>query len=200
MTLDGLKVKYTKIDEIDKTVAELLSKGEIIARFNGAMEFGPRALGNRSILAAATECAVQNSLNAKLKRDVFMPFAPSILKEYQSKCCEAIDKAEYSARFMNISFNATEYFKGVCPAAVHRDGTTRPHFVCDETNSDFYRILKNYNQITSIPALLNTSFNNHEEPIVCSPEDAIKSFYKSNLDYLAIGDFLVKRRSDAEKE
>lgn len=198
--LEALKVNYIKSDEIHKVVAKLLSTGKVVARFNGAMEFGPRALGNRSILAQATDIEIQNSLNAKLGRDVFMPFAPSILKEYQSKCCESIDKAEHSACFMNISFDATEYFKQICPAAVHKDGTTRPHFVSDETNNDFYKILEQYRQITKIPAVLNTSFNNHEEPIVCSPEDAINSFHKSNLDYLAIGDFLVKRRVDAEKE
>jgi carbamoyltransferase len=194
--LEALKMEYIKSNQIPRQIAELLSQGKIVARFNRAMEFGPRALGNRSILAQATDSDIQNSLNIKLRRDGFMPFGPSILGEYKSECCLNTQKAEYSGQFMNISFKATDYFKKACPAAVHKDGTTRPQFVGSKTNNDLHQILTEYKQITTIPALLNTSFNIHEEPIVASPQQAIKSFQKSGLDYLAIGDFLVKRRGD----
>lgn len=197
-TLESLDVEYVKIDQIHRRIAQLLSQNKIVVRFNGAMEFGPRALGNRSILSQATDSDIQNALNLKLGRDSFMPFGPSILKECQSLCCEATEKAVYSAEFMNISFKATDYFKKICPAAVHKDGTTRPQFVSSNSNYDFYNILTQYKQITNIPALLNTSFNIHEEPIVRSPEDAINSFQKSKLDYLAIGDFLVERSKNEE--
>ncbi|MBU1088058.1 MAG: carbamoyltransferase [Candidatus Omnitrophica bacterium] len=199
-TLEAMKIEYIKPKQIQIQIAELLSQKKIVARFSGAMEFGPRALGNRSILAQATDISMQNYLNQKLGRDGFMPFGPSILEEDKAICCLGIEKAEDSARFMNISFKATDYFQKTCPAAVHKDGTTRPQFVSSYFNNDFYKILKQYKQITNIPALLNTSFNLHEEPIVCSPQDAINSFQKSRIDYLAIGDFLVKRSNDEEKK
>ncbi|MFH1061659.1 MAG: carbamoyltransferase C-terminal domain-containing protein [Candidatus Omnitrophota bacterium] len=195
-TLEALKIEYIKSNHIHRQIAELLSQEKVVARFSGRMEFGPRALGNRSILAQATDSDIQNSLNIKLRRDGFMPFGPSILDEYKSKCCVNTQKAEYSGQFMNISFKATDYFQRTCPAAVHKDKTTRPQFVCGESNNDLYQILTEYKQITNIPGVLNTSFNIHEEPIVRSPQDAINSFQKSGLDYLAIGDFLVKRRGD----
>ena len=198
--LESEKVEYQISNSIHNDIAELLSKGNIIARFNNAMEFGPRALGNRSILAAATDSSIQNSLNIKLGRDVFMPFGPSILSEYKDKCCEHTDKAAYSGEFMNISFKATDDFKKKCPGAVHKDGTTRPQFVSMNSNNDFFNILIAYEKITNIPALLNTSFNIHEEPIVCSPEDAINSFRKSRLDYLAIGNFLIRGSNKDCKE
>ncbi|MBU1044832.1 MAG: hypothetical protein KJ915_10605 [Candidatus Omnitrophica bacterium] len=198
--LESQKIEYQISNSIHNEIAELLSRGKIIARFNKAMEFGPRALGNRSIIAAAVDNSIQNSLNIKLGRDDFMPFGPSILSEYKAKCCEQTDKAAYAGEFMNISFKATDYFKKKCPGAVHKDGTTRPQFVSMNSNNDFYNILNEYRKITNIPALLNTSFNIHEEPIVCSPKDAIRSFQKSRIDYLAIGDFLIKRRDDEEKQ
>ncbi len=199
-TLGSLNVEYTKVDHIQNRIAQLLSQGNVIARFNGAMEFGPRALGNRSIIASAIDSNIQNSLNVKLGRDDFMPFGPSILSEYTAKCCEHTEKAAYSGEFMNISFKATDYFKKACPAAVHKDGTTRPQFVSMRSNNDFYNILTAYEKITNIPALLNTSFNIHEEPIVCSPKDAIRSFQKSSLDYMAMGDFLIQRSKNEEKK
>ncbi len=185
-------LKYEKIDDIEAKIAFLLSRGKIVARFSGAMEYGPRALGNRSILAQATDPGIQKALNRKLGRDVFMPFAPSLLIEYKDKCCIGADKAAYSAAFMNISFPCTEYFKKRCPAAVHKDGTTRPQFVSEQNNPGFYKLLNVYNKLTGIPALINTSFNVHEEPIVRSPEDAVNAFKRAKLDYLAINNFLIE--------
>ena len=185
-------LKYEKIDDIEQKIAFLLSKDKIVARFDGAMEYGPRALGNRSILAQATDSCIQESLNKKLGRDAFMPFAPSILLEDKDKCCIGSNKAVYSASFMNISFPCTEYFKKRCPAAVHKDGTTRPQFVSRQNNPGFYKILVEYKKCTGIPALVNTSFNVHEEPIVRSPEDALDAFKRGKLNYLAINNFLIE--------
>ena len=92
---------------------------------------------------------------------------------------------------MNVSFNATDYFKINCPAAVHSDGTTRAQIV-SKNNADFYQILNEYEEITGLPALINTSFNIHEEPIVCTPEDAVDTFRKGKIDYLAINNFLIE--------
>jgi carbamoyltransferase len=93
---------------------------------------------------------------------------------------------------MTVTFDCTDEMKQKCPAAVHIDGTARPQLVSEKSNPSFHRILKRFHEITGIPALINTSFNMHEEPIVCSPEDAIRAFLLGNLDYLAIGDFLVR--------
>jgi carbamoyltransferase len=93
---------------------------------------------------------------------------------------------------MTVTFDCTDEMKRKCPAAVHIDGTARPQLVSEKTNQSFHRILKRYHELTGIPALINTSFNMHEEPIVCSPEDAIRAFLLGNLDYLAIGNYLVK--------
>ncbi|MCG2712664.1 MAG: hypothetical protein L6416_10140 [Candidatus Omnitrophica bacterium] len=190
--LNKYGLKYERIENIEQKIAFLLSEGKIVARFSGAMEYGPRALGNRSILAQATDSAIQESLNKKLGRDVFMPFAPSMLMEHRNDCCQGADKAAYSAQFMNISFSCTEYFKNRCPAVVHKDGSTRPQLVSLRNNPGFYKILSFYNKYTGIPALINTSFNMHEEPIVRSPEEAVHAFERGKLDYLAINNFLIK--------
>lgn len=187
------QIKYKIIEDMEKYIAQILSQGKIVARFCGSMEYGPRALGNRSILCQATKKETKEILNRYLKRDMFMPFAPSILIEYRNQCCVGSDKAVYTASFMNISFNCTDYFRKTCPVAVHEDGTTRPQFVFKESNSNFYRVIDEYSKITGIPAIINTSFNIHEEPIVCCPEDALRVFNRTKIDYLAIANFLIER-------
>jgi len=193
--LNKFNLKYQKLDDIENQIAELLVKGKVIARFNGRMEFGPRALGNRSILYHAQDPNVNDWLNKNLKRSEFMPFAPVTLAEYASKCYKNLSGAEYAANFMTITFYCTEWMKQNCPAVVHVDGTARPQLISKKQNPSYYKILDEYRKITKIPVLVNTSFNMHEEPIVCSPNDAIRSFLQGNLDYLAIGDYLVKSKS-----
>ncbi|MCP4649198.1 MAG: carbamoyl transferase [PVC group bacterium] len=185
-------VEYEFVEDIEKRVGEILSEGKIVARFCGKMEYGPRALGNRSILCSAIIPKICKELNKKLGRDMFMPFAPAILHEYRDECCVGVRKAEYSAQFMNISFACTQYFKNTCPAVVHKDGTTRPQFVLKHNNNGFYRIIDEYRKITGVPAVINTSFNVHEEPIVCTPQEALYAFRKAKLNFLAISNFLIK--------
>ena len=191
--LDCSNTNYQYEKDIGKKVAYLLSQGKIVMRFAGRMEYGPRALGNRSILSQATDPKIVIRINEVLARDIFMPFGPVILNEDKDFCCQGTRKASYSAKFMNISFNATREFKELCPAVIHLDGTTRPQFVLKEDNPQLYEILEEYKNITGIPALINTSFNLHEEPIVCNPEDALKTFLKTKFDYLTIGNFMVRR-------
>jgi carbamoyltransferase len=181
-----------KVEDIENKVAELLSKDSIIGRFNGRMEYGPRSLGNRSVLYPPKDPAVNQWLNKQLGRTEFMPFAPAALASEASKLFHNLSGCEKTAEFMTITFNCTDEMKRKCPAAVHIDGTARPQLVSEATNPSFHKILKRYHELTGIPALINTSFNMHEEPIVCSPEDAIRAFLLGNLDYLAIGGFLVK--------
>jgi len=187
---EGLKYRYS--GEIEKDVAELISRGKVVARFNGAMEYGPRALGNRSILYHAKDPSVNNWLNKRLCRTEFMPFAPATLYEFREKCYKNIKGAEYAATFMTITFDCTDYMREVSPAAVHVDGTARPQLVREDINPSFYKIISEYHKLTGIPSVINTSFNMHEEPIVCTPSDAIRAFKLGRLDYLAIGNYLVK--------
>lgn len=185
-------VPYRFHEDIDTKIAELLSEGSVVARFNGRMEYGPRALGNRSILYQATDRSVNGWLNQRLKRTEFMPFAPSTLADYASRCYLGINGASDAARFMTITFDCTDWMKANCPAVVHVDGTARPQFVHKEDNPSFYKIIEEYRRRTGLPSVINTSFNIHEEPIVCTPADAVRAFTIGHLDYLAIGNFLVE--------
>ncbi|MBM3777403.1 MAG: carbamoyltransferase [Acidimicrobiia bacterium] len=183
---------------IEPVIARLIADGKVVARFNGRMEYGPRALGNRSILYHTKEPAVNQWLNQRLGRTEFMPFAPATLFEARDACYRDIAGAEHAAQFMTITFDCTEQMRRDSPAAVHVDGTARPQLVTAETNPSFHRIISEYHALTGIPSVINTSFNMHEEPIVCSPDDAIRAFLQGNLDYLAIGDRLVAHPSAAK--
>jgi len=190
--LDKNKLEYLYFKDIESGIAKLLAKGFVVARFNGRMEFGPRALGNRSILYQTTDKTVNDWLNKKLKRTEFMPFAPATLAEYAGKCYKNIKGAEYTAKFMTITFDCTDWMKKKCPGVVHVDGTARPQLLSREDNLSFYKIIDEYRKITGIPSIINTSFNIHEEPIVCSPKDAVRAFKIGHLDHLAIGNYIVK--------
>ena len=198
IALEKYRLKYKKIKNIEKNIAFLLSKNETIARFNGRMEYGPRALGNRSILCQATDKNINDSLNKKLSRTEFMPFAPVTLDKYADKCYKNLRGARSPARFMTITFECTPYTKKTTPAVVHVDGTARPQIIRKEDNPTYFNIVNEYHKFTGIPTLINTSFNLHNEPIVCTPEDAIKAFLEGCVDYLAIGRYLVSKR-DNEK-
>jgi carbamoyltransferase len=193
--IDELKnagLEFERPADFAKEVAGLIHAGNVIARFDGRMEYGPRALGNRSIMYHAREPEVNQWLNHRLGRTEFMPFAPVTLYEAREKCYNNIRGAEHAAEFMTITFDCTDQMKRDCPAAVHVDGTARPQLIRREVNPGYYDILKEYEKISGIASLINTSFNMHEEPIVCSPFDAIRAFLQGNLDYLAIGPFLVR--------
>jgi len=163
-----------------------------VARFNGRMEFGPRSLGNRSILYHCADASVNDWLNKRLDRTEFMPFAPATLEDDVNRSFHGIAGAEHAAEFMTITFDCTDEFKSKCPAAVHVDGTARPQIVRAKTNPSFHRVLQHYRELTGVGTLVNTSFNMHEEPIVCTPEDAVRSFVRGHLDYLAIGPYVVE--------
>ena len=193
--LQTSQLQFTRHDPIEPMLARLIADGKVVARFNGRMEYGPRALGNRSILYHAKEPEVNQWLNQRLGRTEFMPFAPATLHEQRSECYRNIDGADYAAQFMTVTFDCTDKMKSDSPAAVHVDGTARPQLVTHESNPSFYRIISEYYHLSGIPSVINTSFNMHEEPIVCTPDDAIRAFLQGNLDYLAIGPFLVPHPS-----
>ena len=191
-------LEYESCDDVEMRIAEVLANDSIVARFNGRMEYGPRALGNRSILYPARQPEVNQWLNEQLGRTEFMPFAPVVLASAGPQLFKNIDGCEDTAEFMTITFDCTDQMIQHSPAAVHVDGTARPQFVTQESNESVFQILTNYEKLTGIPVLINTSFNMHEEPIVCSPKDAVRAFLLGNLHYLAAGRFLVRHPSMLE--
>ena len=184
-------LKYFEHSSPEKFIASELHNGKVVACFHGKMEFGPRSLGNRSILVRAIDRSVNDWLNKKLKRTEFMPFAPITLKKEASKMYYGLKKKKLTTKFMTITCNCTKKAINLFPAAIHIDNTARPQIINKKINSKIYKLLSEYFKISKIPTLINTSFNVHEEPIVCSPEDAIRAFLKSKLDYLYIEDYIV---------
>ena len=172
-------------------LALLLVTTAVVARFNGRMEFGPRALGNRSILYHCSDASVNEWLNKRLDRTEFMPFAPATRIEDIHDSFQNMAGCEHAAEFMTITFDCTDYMREHCPAAVHVDGTARPQLIRREVNPGYYDIVAEYEKLSGIPCLINTSFNMHEEPIVCSPEDGIRAFLQGRIDGLAIGPYYV---------
>ena len=184
-------LKYFEHSSPEKFIASELHNGKVVACFHGKMEFGPRSLGNRSILVRAIDRSVNDWLNKKLKRTEFMPFAPITLEKEASKMYYGLKKKKSPTKFMTITCNCTRKAINLFPAAIHIDNTARPQIINKKINSKIYKLLSEYFKISKIPTLINTSFNVHEEPIVCSPEDAIRAFLKSKLDYLYIEDYIV---------
>ena len=178
-------------DDVQAAIADRLAAGAVVARFQGRMEYGPRALGHRSILYRTDDPSVNDWLNERLSRTEFMPFGPATLEEHADDCYHRLDGARGAARFMTVTFDCTEWMKRVSPGVVHVDGTARPQVVDAATAPDLHAILSAYHARTGLPSLINTSFNLHEEPIVCTPRDAVRAFLGGRLDYLAIGPYLV---------
>jgi len=180
------------IENIEEYIAEKLTQKKIIGHFNGKMEYGPRALGNRSILADPTDPKINDWLNKRLSRTEFMPFAPSILDTGAPIYYKKYEKSKYPSQFMTITFDDAQEAQKA-NAVVHVDNTTRPQVVSKEQNPRYYKILQYYEQKTGLPLFVNTSFNIHEEPIVCSPEDAIRSFDKGTVDVLVMGNWVLEK-------
>lgn len=186
----GLKGKL--VNNIEEKAAKAISEGKIVGWFQGRMEWGPRALGNRSLLASATDRTINDTLNARLKRTEFMPFAPSVLDTDVSKYMKYSERSHQPSRFMTITFDCTALAKKEIPAVVHVDGTARPQIVEKKTNPKYYRVLQEYKKITGLGIFVNTSFNIHEEPIVCTPQDAIRSYKLNSCDVLAMGNWWIE--------
>ncbi|HYB96914.1 MAG TPA: carbamoyltransferase C-terminal domain-containing protein [Vicinamibacterales bacterium] len=190
--LAGSGFRYSKMHDVAGTIAGLIADNRLVGRFTGRMEYGPRALGNRSVLANAFKPTVTEALNQRLQRNDFMPFAPATLERAATRCYHESRKVLHTARFMTVCLPCTDVMKELSPAAVHVDGTARPQFVSEESNADLFAILEEVEKRTGAPSVINTSFNIHEEPIVCSPADAIRAFHDGRLDYLALESFLVE--------
>ncbi|MEM7819474.1 MAG: carbamoyltransferase [Candidatus Aenigmatarchaeota archaeon] len=184
------KVKYEFYDDISGICAELIAKGNIVGWFQGRMEWGPRALGNRSILADPRNPKMKDLINQYVKfREEFRPFCPSMLASAAKEYLEGA----YPSPFMILTFKVPEEKRREIPAVVHVDGTVRPQTVEKHINERFYNLIKSFEELTSVPVVLNTSFNIAGEPIVCRPIEAIRTFYSCGMDYLAIGNYLIKK-------
>ena len=188
---EKLKIEY--YEDIEKEIAQLLARGEVVARLKGRMEFGARALGNRSILANPQDWDTINRINKMIKkRDFWMPFAPSMLGEKVENYL--IKPKRVNAPYMILTFDTKFEKRKSMRAAIHPyDGTARPQEVYREWNEDYWRLIKYFEDITGEAVILNTSFNLHGYPVVYSPEDAMFVLENSGLKTLALGNFLVRK-------
>ena len=188
-TLQKRNIRYDRVAIID-VVSDLLAQGEVVAWFQGRMEFGPRSLGNRSILGNPSLKGVSDLINSQIKyRERWRPFCPSIL----DRAAPEILQSAHPSPYMTFTFDVAEKWKSRLKEIVHVDGTARPQIVTPLSNRRYYELLTKFYSKTQIPCLLNTSLNRRGEPMVCSPDDALNMFYGSDLQNLAIGDFLVQK-------
>ncbi len=195
--LDGAGVRYIRLDEeaLVERASHAIHEGRVVGWFQGRMEFGPRALGNRSMLARPTDARINDWLNQRLDRSEFMPFAPSVLEEHADAIFDNVAKARHTAEFMTITFDVKQEWRTRISAVVHVDGTARPQLVSTRTNPLYHRLISAYHRLSGIPLVLNTSFNVHEEPIVCAPPEAIRAYTERRVDCLAIGPFWLDGRT-----
>ncbi len=188
--LDSSRLAYSEPADLESEIAKRLSEGKVVGWFQGRMEFGPRALGNRSILADPRTRAMQDRVNLMVKeRQSFRPFAPAILEEKVGEYVSGIQSSPY----MLLVGRVTEKAKAAMPAVVHVDGTARVQTVSRRANPRFWTLINRFEQFTGVPVLLNTSFNLRGEPIVCSPRDAIRTFFTSGLDLLVLDRFVLAK-------
>lgn len=181
------KLPYERVDDIAERSAELLERDHVIGWFQGPMEFGPRALGARSILASPVHAEMQARLNEIKDREDFRPVAPVVLEEEANEWFEKAGISPYMLFVHRVRADKA----GRIPAVRHVDGTARIQTVRRDQNARYYDLLRAFQRRTGVPVLINTSFNTRGEPIVCTPRDAVESFWTSPLDALAIGSFLV---------
>ena len=172
-----------------EVVARELADSKIVGWFQGRMEFGPRALGNRSILADPRNPKMKDMVNARIKfREAFRPFAPAVIERYASSVFDHVERSPYMSTTFHLNDGETGY-----PAITHVDNTARIQTVSPHDNTRFYELLDAFHALTGSPLLLNTSFNVMGEPIVCSPQDAVNTFRKSGIDILVMNNYIIKK-------
>lgn len=184
------KISFSKLEDAPRMAAGLLREGNVVAWFQGGSEFGQRALGNRSILADPTRADMKDAVNASVKyREGFRPFAPAILSEHQHEVLELPEGQ--NVYFMEKVYKIRPEMREKLPAVTHFDGTGRPQTVLKETNPRFHSLITQFQALSGVPVVLNTSFNVNGMPLVESPGDAISCFYACGLDALILGDALL---------
>lgn len=184
--------RWRRSGDVAREIAEHVAAGRIVARFAGRMEYGPRALGNRSILYKADDPNVNTWLNRRLRRTEFMPFAPILLREDAPRFLKDYDPARsIAAQYMTITYDVTDACRAEAPAVVHVDGTARPQILDEAVNPPMFAALAEYKRLRGFSIMVNTSFNMHEEPIIRTPEEAVASVRQAGLDVLAMGDYVA---------
>jgi carbamoyltransferase len=188
--LDLFRLNYKYLDKnFEKKIANLIANGSIVGWFQGKGEFGPRSLGNRSILADPRRLSSKTKVNQLLKkRDWFMPFAPSMHNTFAKK----ITGSKFFSGYMQVAFNINKKFSTNIKSAIHHDNTSRIHMVKKEQNSKYWKLLNEIKKVIGIPVILNTSFNRHGIATIASPRQAIEHAMEGCMDYLAIDNFLIK--------
>lgn len=188
--LKWVKVPYKKLDDIAGETAMLLAENKIIGWFQGGMEFGPRALGSRSILASPIDPAMQARLNEVKDREDFRPVAPVVLEEDAAEWFTGAQESPFMLFVYDVAVDKADQI----PAVKHIDGTARIQTVNEQQHQKYYELLKAFKALTGVPVLVNTSFNTLGKPIVCSPRDAIECFWSSPFDALVIGSYLIEKQ------
>jgi len=188
-TLKEIGVAFKEVSDISRFGAEELARYRTVGWFQGRMEVGPRALGHRSILANPTKPDARGQVNVIKHREPWRPLAPSVMSDY----APAIVNDPMDSPFMLLFSKVTDSFNEKAPAVVHVDGTTRHQTVSRTTNRTYWDLINAYYGVSSVPAVLNTSFNLAGEPIVCSPVDALRTFYSSQLDTMILEHFVITK-------
>jgi carbamoyltransferase len=184
------KLPSVQVRDVAGVTARLLASSHIVGWFQGRMEFGPRALGNRSILADAREPAMKDRVNECIKfREGWRPFAPSCLAE---RAAEYFQPAHPSP-FMILTFDVRPEKRNVIPAVTHADNSARVQTVRRAVNPRYWELISEFDRLTGVPVIMNTSFNLRGEPIVCSPKDAVRTFYSSGMDFLVMGEHVIPK-------
>jgi carbamoyltransferase len=193
---EGMEISEHPEEEIAREAAKELAAGRILGWFQGRAEWGPRALGNRSIVADPRRADMKDILNARIKhREMFRPFAPSVLAEATGEYFEK----SYPSPFMTQAYSVRPEKRAAIPAPTHVDGTGRLQTVTQEANPRYWRLIREFGNLTGVPVVLNTSFNDNE-PIVCRPEEAIECFLRTKMDVLVLGGMLVRKPASIEND
>jgi carbamoyltransferase len=197
-TLQNRNAKFKRLDHdhLCDTVAQLIDEGNVIGWFQGRMEFGPRALGNRSILADPRDPNMKDNLNLKIKfREAFRPFAPTVIRE---RTWDYFDfPSNHDSPYMLLVAQVNNDHRHI-PSVTHVDGSARVQSVDRDTNPLYYDVIKAFEKRTGCPVIINTSFNVRGEPIVCDPDHAYVCFMRTHMDYLVLGPYLLYKNEQPE--
>ena len=184
---------FDREEDLLEETADMIENGKVVGWFQGRLEFGPRALGARSLLADPRSEKMKDAINAKVKfRESFRPFAPAVLKEHAHEYFEMPKGME--APYMLLVPKVRKEKRRIIPAVTHEDGTGRVQTVTEAQHGRYYRLIRAFGRLTGVPILINTSFNVRGEPIVCTPGDAYNTFVKTGIDVLVIGNHVVTKK------
>ncbi len=209
LTVNGINYETLSVEELPKEISQIIADGSVVGLFQGRMEYGPRALGNRSIIGDARSAGMQEIMNLKIKfRESFRPFAPAVLLEKVDQWFDLKKESPYMLLTADVHRNKLIFteakqiglaklnqVRSKIPAVTHVDNSARIQTVTAASNSRYFDIIKAFDELTGCPVIINTSFNVRGEPIVCSPKDAYNCFLKTNMDYLLMGDFLLSKEN-----